>query len=95
MDVHDHNAIQQCTVTQHCIAAVPTAYYSAVQVLSILVRYIVESNDESMAVLGVSLLQQLMQSAVAQIDTKGWDCIVDAFQSGCSFASLETLLSDR
>lgn len=65
------------------------------QVLSILVRYIVESNDESMAMLGVSLLQQLMQAAVTHIDAEGWERAVDAFQDGCSFASLETLLSDR
>lgn len=65
------------------------------QVLSLLVRYIVESNDESMALLGVSLLQQLVQSAVTQINDKGWEYIVGAFQQGCSFHSLETLLSDQ
>lgn len=65
------------------------------QVLSILVRYVVESNDESMAMLGVSLLQQLMQSVAATVDAQGWDCIVDAFQQGCNFSSLESLLSDR
>ncbi|DBA73285.1 hypothetical protein WJX77_003623 [Trebouxia sp. C0004] len=65
------------------------------QVLSLLVRYIVESNDESMALLGVSLLQQLVQSAVTQVNDKGWECIVGAFQQGCSFHSLETLLSDQ
>ena len=64
------------------------------QVLSLLVRYVVESNDESMALLGVSLLQQLVQSAVTHVDDKGWECIVGAFQQGCSFHSLETLLSD-
>ena len=66
-----------------------------VQVLSVLVRYIVESNDESMAILGVSLLQQLVQAAVTQTDDKGWDCIVTAFQNGCSFDSLQRLLSDE
>ena len=60
-----------------------------------LVRYIIESNDESMALLGVSLLQQLMQAAAPRIDAEGWDQAVDAFQRGCSFSSLETLLSDR
>ncbi len=65
------------------------------QVLSLLVRYIVESNDESMALLGVSLLQQLVQSALTQINDKGWECMVSAFQQGCSFHSLETLLSDQ
>ena len=65
------------------------------QVLLILMRYIVESNDESMALLGVGLLQQLMQSAVAQLDAQGWEYVVDAFQEGCSFSSLQTLLSDR
>ena len=54
-----------------------------------------ESNDESMALLGVSLLQQLVQSAVTQINDKGWEYIVGAFQQGCSFHSLETLLSDQ
>ncbi|KAL3134912.1 hypothetical protein ABBQ32_007876 [Trebouxia sp. C0010 RCD-2024] len=65
------------------------------QVLSILVRYIVESNDESMAVLGVSLLQELMQAAVTHLDAEGWERAVDAFETGCSFSSLETLLADR
>ncbi len=65
------------------------------QVLSLLVRYIVESNDERMALLGVSLLQQLVQSAVMQVNDKGWQYIVSAFQQGCSFHSLETLLSDQ
>jgi len=65
------------------------------QVLSLLVRYIVESNDENMALLGVSLLQQLVQSAVTQVNDKGWEHIVSAFQQGCSFHSLETLLSDQ
>ena len=65
------------------------------QVLSMLVHYIVESNDESMALLGVSLLQQLMQAAGPHIDAEGWEQAVDAFQRGCSFSSLETLLSDR
>lgn len=63
--------------------------------LSILVRYIVESDDESMSLLGVSLLQQLMQTAASHIDAEGWEQAVDAFQKGCSFSSLETLLSDR
>ena len=65
------------------------------QVLSLSVRYIVESNDERMALLGVSLLQQLVQSAVMQVNDKGWEYIVSAFQQGCSFHSLETLLSDQ
>lgn len=65
------------------------------QVLSILVRYIVESNDESMAVLGVSLLQELMQAAVTHLDAEGWERAVDAFETGCSFSSLATLLADR
>lgn len=63
--------------------------------LSILVRYIVESDDESMTLLGVSLLQQLMQAAASHIDAEGWEQAVDAFQKGCSFSSLEMLLSDR
>ena len=67
----------------------------ALQVLSILVRYIVESNDESMAVLGVSLLQELMLAAVTHIDAEGWERAVDAFERGCSFSSLESLLADR
>jgi len=48
-----------------------------------------------MALLGVSLLQQLVQSAVTQINDKGWECIVSALQQGCSFHSLETLLADQ
>ena len=67
----------------------------ALQVLSILVRYIVESNDESMAVLGVSLLQELMLAAVTRIDAEGWERAVDAFERGCSFSSWESLLADR
>ena len=63
--------------------------------LSLLVRYIVDSNDESMALLGVSLLQQLGQAAVTHIDDQGWDCIVRAFHKGCSFDSLRALLSDQ
>lgn len=65
------------------------------QMLSLLVRYIVDSNDESIALLGVSLLQQLVQAAVMHIDDQGWDCIVGAFQKGCSFDSLRALLSDQ
>ena len=68
--------------------------HPCLQVLSMLVRYIVESNDESMALLGVSLLQQLMQAAAPHIDAEGWEQAVDAFQRGCSFSSLEALLSD-
>jgi hypothetical protein len=48
-----------------------------------------------MALLGVSLLQQLVQSAVTQINDKGWECIISALQQGCSFHSLETLLADQ
>lgn len=54
-----------------------------------------ESDDESITLLGVSLLQQLMQAAASHIDAEGWEQAVDAFQKGCSFSSLETLLSDR
>ena len=65
------------------------------QVLSCLVGYIVESNDESMALLGVSLMQQLVRSAIGQLDNEGWQHIVDAFQQGCSFQSLASLLSNQ
>ena len=58
-------------------------------------RYIVESNDESMALLGVNLLQQLVQAALSQLDDKGWQHVVDAFQQGCSFDTLASLLSDQ
>ena len=65
------------------------------QVLSFLVRYIVESNDESMALLGVDLLQQLVQAAISQLDDKGWQHVVDAFQQGCNFDTLASLLSHQ
>lgn len=65
------------------------------QSLSFVVRYIVESNDESMALLGVSLLQQLVQAGIGQVDEEGWQHIVDAFQQGCSFDTLASLLSDQ
>ena len=67
----------------------------ALQVLSCLVGYVVESNDESMALLGVSLMQQLAQSAIGQLDDEGWQYVVDAFQQGCSFESLASLLSNQ
>ena len=65
------------------------------QVLGVVVRYIVESNDENMALLGVSLLQELVQGAAPHLDDQGWQCIVKAFHTGCSFDSLEKLLSDH
>ena len=65
------------------------------QVLSVLVRYIVESNDELMAVLGVSLLQQLTEAAVPELDEAGWLAITAAFKKACSFDSLQKLLANE
>ena len=88
-----------CLLDVHSIVTAPNTEHQNMwcfdtQVLSFLVRYIVESNDESMALLGVSLLQQLVQAAATEADDKGWDCIISAFQSSCSFNTLESLLSD-
>ena len=67
----------------------------SVQVLSVLVRYIVKSNDELMAVLGVSLLQQLTEAAVTELDETGWLAITAAFKKACSFDSLQKLLANE
>ena len=50
------------------------------------------SNDELMAVLGVSLLQQLTEEAVPVLDEAGWLAVADAFAKACSFENLQSLL---
>lgn len=65
------------------------------QVLSVLVGYVVESNDELMAVLGVSLMQQLTEAATAELDEPGWLAITAAFKKACSFESLRRLLANE
>lgn len=65
------------------------------QVLLVLVRYVGESNDELMAVLGVSLLQQLAQEAVPVLDEAGWLAVADAFAKACSFENLQSLLGNE
>lgn len=90
-----HKELHRVCSVVRLARSMATSLTLPMQVLSILVGYIVESNDESMAVLGVSLLQQLMQAAVGHIDAEGWERAVDAFESGCSFSSFETLFADR
>ncbi|KAK9804748.1 hypothetical protein WJX72_003264 [[Myrmecia] bisecta] len=62
------------------------------QLLSLLVRYIMQS-DEGMAVLGVQLLQQLVETLAARLDAAGWQVVLKSLSMAASADHLQSLIN--
>ena len=63
------------------------------QVLTLVVRYILQSEDEAMALLGVNLLQELVGQMAPAADEAAWQAIIAECRRACSARALLVLLA--
>ena len=61
--------------------------------LTLVVRYILQSEDEAMALLGVNFLQELVGQMAPAADGAAWQAIITECRRACSARALLVLLA--